>query len=217
MTTLRRVRLLTLLIATLAVAACGGATRGPIVIPDTPAAGATSSTAPIPAASSGNRGLPVRVDVPTIGVHTTNLLVTGLNPDKSPSTPPVNKPQVLGVYGYGSPPCSSGSAMTVPFVLIGHIDGAGQQGVFVDLKNIRAGDTVTVKLDSGSSCTYRIDKLASFKKRDLAPGTDSAAAAKEIWGPVSQGSIRLISCGGKFVGAPLFYEDNLVAEGRLVS
>jgi hypothetical protein len=88
--------------------------------------------------------------------------------------------------------------------------------VFYNLKALKAGDTVTVKLDSGTQCSYRINKLASFDKQTLAKGTDTAAA-NEIWGPVPQGSIRVISCGGKFVGAPLYYASNLVGEGTLVS
>lgn len=201
---IRHARLLAPLSAALVVAACGGSARGPVVVPD---ASAVSSTSAV-------HGLPVAVDIPAIGVHATQLSITGLNPDKSPSTPPTSKPQELGVYGYGSAPCSTGPAK-VPFVLIGHIDGDHKPGVFINLKSLKAGNTVTVKLDSGASCTYRINKLASFDKQTLAKGSD-AAAAKEIWGPVPVGSIRVISCGGKFVGAPLYYADNLVGEGQLL-
>jgi hypothetical protein len=158
--------------------------------------------------------MPVAVDIPAIGVAARDLITTGLNKDGSPSTPPVSKPQQIGVYGYGSAPCSTGPAK-VATILIGHIDGDKQRGVFYDLKSLKAGDTVTVKLDTGVSCTYRINKLVSFDKQALAKGTDTVAA-QEIWGPVPQGSIRVISCGGKFVGGVLGYENNLVATGVLV-
>lgn len=216
MTVARYVRLLAPLSAALAVAACGAASQGPIVIPDTPAASSASSavsTAQV-APKAAVRGMPVAVDIPAIGVAARDLITTGLNKDGSPSTPPTSKPQQIGVYGYGAAPCSTGPAK-VPFVLIGHIDGDKQRGVFYDLKSLKAGDTVTVKLDTGASCTYRINKLASFDKEALAKGTD-AVGAKEIWGPVPQGSIRVISCGGKFVGAPLYYASNIVATGTLV-
>lgn len=216
------VRLPASLIVALAVVSCGSAAQGPIVIPPTPTGVTTlGSTVPpgrpvsVDSSAPKVHGLPVEVDIPAIGVHARDIAVTGLNKDGSPSTPPVSKPQQLGVYGLGAQPCSAGPAK-VPMVLIGHIDGNGRSGVFVDLKNLQAGNTVSVALDSGVKCTYRITKLASFDKTKLANGADKAAA-KEIWGSVSQGEIRIISCGGRYVGAPLFYQDNLVGFGSLVS
>lgn len=165
-----------------------------------------------PQKTTGGRGLPTTVDIPSINVHATHLVALGLNKDGSPSTPPTNTPQVLGYYGLGGAPCQSG-ASKVPFVLIGHIDGNHQNGVFYQLKNLKPGAVITVGLDNGTSCTYHTSKLAEYKKQDLAQ--KNAAAAKQIWGPVTSGEIRLISCGGPFVGPPLFYQDNLVGMGTL--
>jgi len=211
--------------AALAAAACGGpsATAEHIpVIPETtvaPTATLDPTAAPAPAltasSSSAGRGIPVTVDVPAIGVHATQIVITGLD-HGAPAVPPTSKPQTLGVYGYGSAPCSAGPAK-VPFVALGHIDGSGMNGIFHDLKNLKPGNVVTVALDNGTKCSYRINKLAQFDKVNLKNGGPTAAAAKEIWGPVPVGSIRLISCGGAYIGAPLYYASNLVGEGTLVS
>jgi sortase family protein len=211
----------------LAVGACGGVTPATERIPVIPAITGASpdvtttlgpqaapvlATTTAPAPKPG-RGLPVSVDIDSINVHVhSGLIALGLD-HGAPSAPPEKTPQVLGYYGLGSPPCQAGVAK-VPFVLIGHIDGDHQRGVFYDLKNLKPGDTVKVGLDNGRSCTYRIGKLAEYDKQNLATGKD-AAAAKEIWGPVTTGSIRVISCGGKFVGPPLYYASNLVGEGTL--
>lgn len=221
--------LVLLLFAGMAVASCSGAIGSPpqhIVIPETttpPTSALAANAAPAPAGPTsvpGARGLPVAVDIPSIGVHATHLIALGLiksGPDKgAPSTPPENTPEVLGYYALGGPPCQPG-ASAVPFVLIGHIDGDKKLGVFHDLKDLKDGDTVKVGLDNGRSCTYRISKLASFDKANLAKQDPKQAGsdAAQIWGHVPDGEIRVISCGGKFVGAPLFYADNLVGLGTL--
>ena len=154
------------------------------------------------------------MDIPDLGVHARNLVALGLNKDGSPSTPPTSTPQVLGYYGLGGAPCQPGPSK-VPFVLIGHVDGNHQNGVFYQLKNLKPGATITIGLDNGHSCSYHTTKLAEYKKQDLAQ--KNAAAAKQIWGPVPDGEIRLISCGGAFIGPPLYYQDNLVGMGLLVT
>jgi hypothetical protein len=197
-----------LLLAGLVMAGCATtATPPPTVVSDTP----TASTTPV---ATGRPALPVSVDIPAINVHAAHLTALGLNKDGSPSTPPTNTPQILGYYGYGGAPCQPG-ASKVPFVLIGHVDGNKQQGVFYQLKTLKPGATITVGLDNGKSCTYHVNKLAEYKKQDLAQ--KNAAAAKQIWGPVPDGEIRLISCGGQFIGPPLYYQDNLVGVGTLVT
>lgn len=245
----RHARLLASLAATLAVGACGGAPaaeRIPVVplttgaspdVPGTldpqaaPAPAATPAPHPaaVPAATvTGGTSLPVAVDIPAIGVHVHGgLMALGLTKSGAVSVPPLSQPQALGYYGRGSAPCSAGPAAT-PFTLLGHIDGDGRPGVLANLRNLKPGDTVTVGLDNGRSCTYRITKLAEFHKQDLAAAgknldfnkidaasNANAAMAREMWGPVTQGSIRIDSCGGPYVGPPLFYRDNLSGEGVL--
>lgn len=97
----------------------------------------------------------------------------------------------------------------MPFALLGHIDGSHQRGVLYSLKNLKAGDLVKVGLDNGQSCTYRITNLAQVDKKTFP--TD------QVWGPTPDAQIRIISCGGPFVGGKLGYADNLVGIGTLVA
>jgi hypothetical protein len=148
------------------------------------------------------------VDIPAIGVHATSLEADGLEPDGSIHVPSVKTPQVLGYYTRSNPPCVPGPNQ-VPFALLGHIDGSGQKGVLYSLKELKAGDLVKVGLDNGQSCTYRITKLAQVDKK--------AFPTQDIWGPTPDAQIRIISCGGKFVGGQLGYALNLIGIGTLVN
>lgn len=201
-----RHRLLASFVAALAVVGCGSSVTGQpathIVVTDTPVVATTT-----PAPSSGLAALPVSVDIPSIGVHATHLQAMGLNKDGSLETPSEKSPQVMGFYKYGGRPCESGPS-PISFGLLGHIDGAKQLGILARLKDLKSGATVTVGLDNGKSCTYRIDRVAQVSKRSF--------PTKEIWSPVASGSIRIISCGGPYVGPPDYYRDNLVGMGTLV-
>jgi len=167
-----------------------------ITVPDTPA-----TATPKPA-------LPTSVDIPSIGVHATKLMPLGLAKDGTIETPPLSQPQTLGYYTRASPPCVPGPNK-VPFALIGHIDGNKQRGVLYNLKNLKPGDAVTIGLDNGKSCTYRINKLAQYEKQD--------APVQDVWGPTADAQIRVISCGGPYIGPPYYYRDNLNGMGSLVS
>lgn len=185
-----------LLLAGLVMVGCATtATPPPTTASDTP------TTAPVQAA------LPTTADIPAVGVHAKNLQPLGVDKTGAIETPPLNQPQTLGYYTRGGAPCQPGP-QKISFALIGHIDGKGQQGVLFNLKNIKAGDTVTIGLNNGQHCTYRINKLAEVKKSDFP--TD------DIWGPVPDSQIRIVSCGGPYIGAPYYYRDNLIGMGTLV-
>lgn len=152
--------------------------------------------------------LPVTVDIPSIGVHATKLMPLGLAKDGTIETPPLSQPQTLGFYARSSPPCVPGPNK-VPFALIGHVDGSGKPGVLAKLKDLKKGDTVTVGLDNGQHCTYRINKLAQYEKQDV--------PVQDVWGPTADAQIRVVSCGGPYIGPPYYYRDNLNGMGTLAS
>lgn len=184
-------------------ASCGTSTSPPIATPQP--TGATSATAAAPAPPAA---IPTSVDIPTIGAHAKNLQPLGLATDGTIQVPSVKTPQVMGFYTRGGHACDPGPSK-VPFAVLGHIDGSGQEGALFNLKRLNQGDTVTVGLSNGKSCTYRITKLARVSK--------AAFPTQEIWGPVPSGEIRVISCGGKWVGGKYGYQDNLVGEGTLIN
>jgi len=191
-----RYTLAAVLLVTLVGCTQPGSPPAHVTIPDTPA-----TAAPKPA-------LPTSVDIPALGVHATHLMPLGLDKNGVIETPPLSQPMTLGYYTRSSPPCVPGPNK-VPFALIGHIDGNKQRGVLYNLKNLKPGDTVTIGLDNGQHCTYRINRLAEYGKHNV-PFND-------VWGPTPDPQIRVVSCGGRYIGPPDYYEDNLNGLGTLVS
>jgi hypothetical protein len=146
---------------------------------------------------------PTSMDIPSIGVHADHLMALGLASDGTLETPSVKTPEIMGWYAKGYQPCRPG-----PFVAVGHIDGSHRKGILYHLAELKPGATVTVGLDNGKSCTYRVDRLRAVKK-DQFP-------SQEVWGNTPDAQIRLISCGGPFVGGTTGYRDNIIAEGHLM-
>jgi hypothetical protein len=147
---------------------------------------------------------PTSVDISSIGVHADHLMALGLASDGTLETPSVKTPEVIGWYAKGYQPCRPG-----PFVVVGHIDGNHRKGILWRLSELKPGAMVTVGLDSGKSCTYRISKLSAVKKAQF--------PTQEVWGSTPDAQIRLISCGGPFVGGATGYRDNIIAEGHMAN
>jgi sortase (surface protein transpeptidase) len=115
----------------LGLALLAGCAAAPIE--SSPAPSTTISTS-----ESAPRVEPAVVDIPKIGARST-LVPLGLNPDSTIEVPPVSQPLQAGWYSLGPAPGELG-----PAVLLGHVDGNKQKGIFYRLKELAAGDVVTV-------------------------------------------------------------------------
>ena len=110
----------------------------------------------------------------------------------------IPEPSEVGWYEHGARPGQAGSA-----VLAGHIAYNGENGVFLSLTDLVAGDRVWVHYDDGSSQEFRIDALRQFDKDDLP--TD------ELFSEAGEPRLALITCGGTFQPSISSYQDNIVA------
>ncbi len=72
---------------------------------------------------------PVAVEIPAIGARST-LIPLGLNEDGTVQTPPVTSPGQAGWYSQGPAPGERG-----PAVILGHVDGNRQPGIFARLRD----------------------------------------------------------------------------------
>lgn len=168
---------------------------------------------PESAAPSTPRVAPASVDIPKINAHST-LIPLGLNPDQSLAAPDVKHPQQASYYCIVDPNpqtiCSSGvlPGQVGPAVIIGHVDGAKQQGVFYNLKRLQEGDTFTVTLKDGTVLTFRVYKVREDAKTSF--------PTQVIYAPTSLPEVRLITCTGTWVGGSLGYADNLIVMASLV-
>lgn len=176
----------------LAVAGCGStrATRvGEPMAPPTPTVGL-------------GRSIPTWIDIPSIGARST-LVRLGLNPDRSIQVPPVDRPRQAGWYQYGPTPGQVG-----PAVILGHIDGDHQEGIFWRLHEVRTGDRITVGREDGSTATFAVAEVDDVHK--------SAFPTGAVYGNTPDPELRLITCGGAFDASTGHYLDNLIVYAKLV-
>ncbi|MGZ3144478.1 class F sortase [Lentzea chajnantorensis] len=145
---------------------------------------------------------PVEVRIPALGARST-LIPLGLNPDGTAEVPPLDQPLQAGWYKHGPAPGDTG-----PAVLLGHVDGHGQPGIFHDLAKLKSGDRVEVVRHDTSTATFAISRVDRVPK-DRFP-TDT------VYGETTTPQLRLITCGGAFDSATGDYGDNVIAYADLV-
>jgi hypothetical protein len=123
-----------------------------------PSSSAQQAPAP-PAADNGSRpSLPVRVDVDAINAHS-SLVQLGLNADKTVQVPPVTQPLQAGWYKFGARPGELGKA-----VILGHVDGGGQLGVFNRLRDLKPGDVAKVTEQGGQVLNFVVRQVQQIPK-----------------------------------------------------
>ena len=189
-------QLLLLLLTFITLAGCStdtgqGTPRTPISI--------TTESQPAPATVAD----PASIDIPAIGARST-LIPLGLKADGTMAVPDVKTPEQAGWYQFSPRPGAIG-----PAVVIGHVDGGGRKGVFYRLKDLDVGDPVHVTLTDGRTLTFKV-----YREQE-APKT--AFPSREVYGNTDRPELRLITCGGPFVGGSLGYGNNLIAYAVLVS
>lgn len=179
------------------LAGCGSAPdQAPSAAPASrstpPATAQLSGPQPIPAAAAVH---PVRLQVPAIGVDTSQLekLSRGAGGELDP---PVNFDRA-GYYVDGPTPGDPG-----PAVIAAHVDDTSGPKVFYRLRELVAGDQVLVTRSDGRKVTFRVDAVEQYPK-----GQFPTAA---VYGPQPGASLRLITCGGSFDETVRSYRDNIV-------
>jgi sortase (surface protein transpeptidase) len=164
------------------------APTGPIVAPP-------QSSTPKPVSA------PVSLTIPLIGVQTP-LITLGLT-----SSGALQVPSTTAVAGWytGSPrPGAIGSA-----IIVGHIDSISGPGVFFRLAELARGDKVYVKRADGTLVEFSVTSVQKYLK-DRFPTED-------VYGPVPDPELRLITCGGAFDAATGHYLSNIVVYATEVS
>ncbi|WP_243795081.1 class F sortase [Saccharopolyspora gloriosae] len=137
------------------------------------------------------------LDVPDIDAHST-LLPLGLNDDRTVAVPSVHEPMQAGWYRYGPTPGETG-----PAVILGHVNGDGQDGIFARLHQLGSGDEIRVGREDGTVARFTVTRMDQVPK-DRFP-TD------EVYGDTTEPELRLITCGGAFDDAAGSYRDNIIA------
>ncbi|MFI6825253.1 class F sortase [Micromonospora sp. NPDC050187] len=159
-------------------------------------AGAGRAIDPLPASR------PVSLSVPAIRV-TAPVAPVGLAPDGTIAVPPLERHLETGWYDGGPTPGENG-----PAVIVGHADTTEGPSVFHELRRLRPGDRIEVTRHDRSVAVFEVTSVERFDKNAL-PGD-------RVYGDHRGSGLRLITCGGRFVGGSIGYADNVIAFATLV-
>jgi sortase (surface protein transpeptidase) len=167
------------------VGGCGTTTGG-----SQPAADTATGQEPAPVTE------PAEITIPAIGAHST-LVGLGLNDDGTVEVPPVSTPLQAGWFAGGPRPGEPG-----PAVILGHVNGGGQAGIFARLHELKAGDEVLIGETDGGTARFVVRQVNQVAK--------SQFPVDAVFGDTAGPELRLITCGGSFDKAAHSYRDNVI-------
>ncbi len=178
------------------------------VLPTAPVPTSTPTSVPSasPTPSEANKGMPpsepTELRIPKIGAKS-SLIPLGLNPDETVEVPPVEKPRQAGWYKLARTPGEAG-----PAVVLGHVDGNKEPGIFLRLKELVAGDEVEVSRKDGTTARFRVRRTEQIAKNSF--------PTEAVYGDTAEPELRLITCGGSFDQSARSYRDNIIVYATLV-
>lgn len=170
-------------------------------VPSLPSLGLAHSEPTGAAAMAMARSTPTKISIPDIGVYAP-ITPVGLATDGSIAVPPLGNSNLAGWYSGGPSPGQMG-----PAIVVGHVDGPGGESVFYKLGNLKPGQRVMVDLANHRAAMFTIYSVEYYPKGKF-PGD-------RVYADYSRPGLRLITCGGKFVGGSLGYADNVVVYAGL--
>ncbi|WP_243789954.1 class F sortase [Saccharopolyspora gloriosae] len=89
-------------------------------------------------------------------------------------------------------------------VLAGHVNWKGAVGPFEELWDSAPDQQVTVVDDAGTEWRYRVSEIVTLSKEEL------PARAADLFGQGGEHRLVLVTCGGRYVGGDLGYDENRI-------
>ncbi len=163
---------------------------------------ANSSGAPVPhLVTALARAEPVQVDIPAIDVSS-SLVDLGLNADGT-----LEVPTNFGKAGWFTGGSLPGDPQGPPALIAGHVDDYTGPAVFFRLRDLAVGDEVLVTRADNTVAVFTITQTQQYPK--------DAFPADEVYAPVGDSELVLITCTGSFDQGARSYLDNLVVRATL--
>ncbi|MER7458368.1 class F sortase [Micromonospora sp. NPDC126480] len=145
---------------------------------------------------------PVAIEIDAIDVAAP-VHTVGLAPDGTIAAPDAARAQEAGWYDQGPTPGQYG-----PAVIVGHVDTSTGPAVFHGLRDLRAGDRVEVTRTDRKVAVFEVNSVERFDKERF--------PADQVFGDFDRPNLRLVTCGGRWVGGETGYADNVVVFASLV-
>jgi sortase (surface protein transpeptidase) len=160
-----------------------------------------SFAAPPQARSAKPVARPVALIIPRIRVRT-RLETLGRTPQGTLQVP--DSTTVAGWYTGSPRPGAIGSS-----IIAGHIDSTSGPAVFFRLRLLRPGNLVYVRQAGGALAVFRVYAEHMYPKDDF--------PTEQVYGPVPDAELHLITCGGVFDPTTASYLSNVVVYARQIS
>ncbi|HZD97884.1 MAG TPA: class F sortase, partial [Micromonosporaceae bacterium] len=142
------------------------------------------------------RSTPTKISIPAINVSAP-VAEVGLAPDGAIGVPPLSNNNLVGWYSGGPAPGQLG-----PAVIVGHVDGPSGKSVFYRLGQLKPGEKVHFDLANHHVALFTIYSVEYYPKGKFPGG--------RVYGDMSRPGLRLITCGGNYLGGSVGYADNIV-------
>jgi hypothetical protein len=146
---------------------------------------------------------PTRLVIPSIGVRAP-VLDVGLADDGSVDVPPLARHNEAGWFERGPTPGQFG-----PAVIVGHADTRSGPSVFYHLGELKPGQRIEVVRHDRRVAVFEVNSVEHFGKAKL--------PVDRVYGDYSRPALRLVTCGGKWLGGGTGYSDNVIVFASLVA
>ncbi|RBM19199.1 class F sortase [Prauserella sp. PE36] len=181
------------LLASLALAGCGSSGA-----PES----APQPTTSVPVTKPYDKLRPTQVTIPKIGADS-SLISVAVTKDGAMAVPSVKEPMQAAWYRLSPVPGEIG-----PAIVLGHVDGNKQAGIFARLHELVPGDEIKVRRSDGEELTFAVERSIQVPKEEF--------PTEAVYGNTDKAQLRLITCGGVFDGEEHSYEDNVIVYANLV-
>ncbi len=146
---------------------------------------------------------PLRIQIPDIKVKA-YVHGVGLDGRGAIDTPSLLLRNEAGWFDDGPSPGQYG-----PAIIVGHVDTRDKPGVFHRLNELKPGAKIEITRRDNRITVFEVNTVERFSKDRL--------PVDRIYHDFSRPGLRLITCGGRWVGGELGYADNIVVFASLIS
>ncbi|MFI1989781.1 class F sortase [Actinoplanes sp. NPDC020271] len=145
---------------------------------------------------------PERLTIPELKVDAP-VLDVGLAADGTVDVPPLKRHNEVGWFDGGPTPGQFG-----PALFVGHADTRTGESVFHDLGKLKPKQLIEVGRADGTVAVFEVNSVEHYDKDRL--------PVHRVYGDYSRPSLRLMTCGGTWLGGDQGYSDNVVVYASLI-